>query len=40
MADNENGKDIPYVKTVALVEDAESGKMNIVEYYNLRFVKD
>ncbi len=40
MDDNETGKDIPYVKTVALVEDAESGKMNIVEYYNLRFVKD
>ncbi len=36
--DVETNKDIPYVKTMALVEDAEDGKIHTVEYYNLQFI--
>lgn len=30
-------KDIPYIKTMALVEDIENGSVHMVEYYNLKF---
>lgn len=35
--DIDTSKDIPYVKTMALVEDPEDGLMHMVEYYNVRF---
>lgn len=35
--DVDNSKDIPYVKTMALVEELENGSMHVVEYYNLTF---
>lgn len=38
--DIDTSKDVPYVKTVALVEDAENGRMHGVEYDNLRFIDD
>ncbi len=31
-------KEIPFIKALALVEDAESGKMHKVEANNLRFI--
>ena len=33
----DNSKDIPYVKTMALVEDIADGKVHMVEYDNLKF---
>jgi len=38
--DVDTSRDIPYVKTMALVEDAEDGKVHIVETYNMRFTED
>ena len=38
--DVDSSKEIPCVKTMALVEEAESGKIYEVEYYNLRFTTD
>jgi len=38
--DVETSKDIPYVKTMALVEDFESGLVHMVEYTNLKFTED
>ena len=35
--DVDNSKDIPYVKTMALVEDIDDGAVHMVEYYNLKF---
>lgn len=31
-------KDIPFIKSVALVEDCEDGKLHTVEYTNLKFI--
>ena len=36
----DTSKDIPYVKTMALVEDLEDGSVKIVEFDNLRFIYD
>lgn len=38
--DVDNSKDVPFVKTMALVEDVESGNLHEVQTYNLRFVKE
>ena len=38
--DVDTSKDIPFIKTVALIEDEESGEVIMVEYYNLKFMKD
>lgn len=35
--DVDTSKDIPYIKTMALVEDLEDGAVHMVEYYNLNF---
>lgn len=35
--DVDTSKDIPYVKTMALVEDATDGKLHQVESYNVEF---
>lgn len=35
--DVDNSKDIPYVKTMALVEELENSSMHVIEYYNLTF---
>lgn len=35
--DVDTSKDIPYVKTMALVEDSEDGRVHMVEYSNIRF---
>lgn len=37
--DVETNKDIPYIKTSALVEDLEDGRVHMVEYDNLRFIE-
>ena len=33
----DTSKDIPYVKTMALVEDLEDGKVHAIETYNMQF---
>lgn len=38
--DVDTSKDIPFIKTVALIEDKESGKLYTTESANIRFVKD
>lgn len=35
--DVDTSKDIPYTKTMALVEDNADGSVYTVEYYNLKF---
>lgn len=35
----DNSKDIPYIKTMALVEDSVDGALHEVEYANLTFLK-
>lgn len=37
--DVDNSKDIPYIKTMALVEDESDGTVHMVEYQNLKFSK-
>lgn len=37
--DVDTSGDIPCIKPMALVEDAEDGKIHFVEYYNLQFIK-
>lgn len=37
--DVDTSKDIPYLKPMALVEDIEDGKMHLVDYYNVTFLK-
>ncbi len=37
--DVDTSKDIPYVKTMALVEDLEDGSIHMVEYNNLKFTE-
>lgn len=36
----DTSKDIPYVKTMALVEDSEDGTMHMVESNNVRFTNE
>ena len=38
--DVDNSKDIPYVKTMALVEDVVDGAVHMVEYCNMTFISD
>lgn len=38
--DVDNSKDIPFVKAMALVEDADTGQIHVVEYHNIRFTID
>lgn len=38
--DVDTSKDIPYVKTMALVEDNADGAVHMVEYYNLKFKEE
>lgn len=38
--DVDTSKDIPYVKTVALVEDSADGSVYMVEYFNLKFSEE
>lgn len=38
--DVDTSKDIPYIKTMALVEDGADGKVHMVEYDNIKFLKD
>lgn len=33
-------QDLPFIKPIALVEDADTGKIHEVEYHNLRFTSD
>lgn len=33
-------QDLPFIKPIALVEDADTGKIHEVEYHNLRFISD
>lgn len=35
--DVDTSKDIPYIKTMALVEDTTDGTVHMIEYYNLKF---
>lgn len=35
--DVDNSKGIPYVKTMALVEETDKGEMHLVETYNMTF---
>lgn len=37
--DVNTSKDIPYIKTMALVEDNADGSMHMVEFKNLKFSK-
>ncbi len=37
--DVDTSKDIPYVKTMALVEDDADGSIYMVEYHNLKFTE-
>lgn len=34
----DTSKDLPFIKSVALVEDCENGKLYTVEYQNLKFI--
>ena len=38
--DVDTSKDIPYIKTMALVEDEADGTVYTVEYQYLKFVKE
>lgn len=38
--DVDYSKEIPFVKSMALVEEVESGEMHVVESYNIKFVVD
>lgn len=38
--DVDTSRDIPYIKTVALVEDDADGTLHMVEYQNLKFSKE
>ncbi len=38
--DVDTSKDIPYIKTMALVEDIENGEVYMVENHLLNFLKD
>lgn len=38
--DVDTSKDIPYVKTMALVEDSADGSVYMVEYSNLKFMEE
>ena len=38
--DVDTNKDIPYIKTMALVEDEADGSVYMVEYYNLKFLEN
>jgi hypothetical protein len=38
--DVDTSKDIPYIKTMALVEDNTDGTVYMVEYQNLKFLDE
>ena len=38
--DVDTSKDIPYIKTMALVEDSADGTVYMVEYHNLKFSEE
>lgn len=38
--DVDTSKDIPYIKTMALVEDDADGSIHMVEFQNLKFSKE
>ena len=38
--DIDTSKDIPYIKTMALVEDSADGTVYMVEYHNLKFSEE
>lgn len=38
--DVDTSKDIPYIKTMALVEDKADGSIYMVEYNNLKFSEE
>lgn len=38
--DVDTSKDIPYIKTMALVEDSTDGTVHMVEYQNLKFEEE
>lgn len=39
-SDVDTSKDLPYVKTVAIVEDADSGEVFVIDPENLQFKKN
>ncbi len=38
--DVDTSKDIPYIKTMALVEDNADGSIHMVEFHNLKFSEE
>lgn len=37
--DIDTSKDIPYIKTVGLIEEIGTGKLYVTDYYNINFVQ-